>query len=180
MDRFCPGREMGALVLSTPTLAADNLGHSAWSAEECRKTMAATPGSGFFVCAMTTTMDTTYDDIAQGVRDFGYVGLKPYHFYTKNIEETFEASIMQYVSHEVSALDTTIRAHRSPLASCLSTLSTAPAATRVVAQHCRAANDFGLTISVHMVKKRALSDEENLANIKCRHTLVPPALSEGL
>ena len=117
---------MGALVLSTPTLAADNLGHSAWSAEECRKTMAATPGSGFFVCAMTTTMDTTYEDIAQGVRDFGYVGLKPYHFYTKNIEETFEASIMQYVSHEVSALGTTIRAHRSPLASCLPTLDFRP------------------------------------------------------
>ena len=60
MDRFCPGREMGALVLSTPTLAADTLGHSAWSAEECRKTMAESPDSGFFVCAMTTTMDVSH------------------------------------------------------------------------------------------------------------------------
>ena len=95
MDRFCPGREMGGLVLSTPNMAADNLGHSAWSAEECRKTMAANPGYGFFVCAMTTTMDTTCkcssslsfffrpqtrsaadDEIVQGVRDYGYVGLK--------------------------------------------------------------------------------------------------------
>lgn len=75
MDRFCPGREMGGLVLSTPNMAADNLGHSAWSAEECRKTMAANPGYGFFVCAMTTTMDTTYDDIIQGVKNFGFVGL---------------------------------------------------------------------------------------------------------
>ena len=49
MDRFCPGREMGGLMLSTPNMAADNLGHSAWSAEECRKTMAANPGYGFFV-----------------------------------------------------------------------------------------------------------------------------------
>jgi hypothetical protein len=28
MDRFCPGREMGGLVLSTPNMAADNLGCS--------------------------------------------------------------------------------------------------------------------------------------------------------
>jgi glutamate-1-semialdehyde 2,1-aminomutase len=132
MDKFCPGREMGGLVLSTPNLAADNLGHSAWSAEECRKTMAANPGYGFYVCAMTTTMDTTYDDIVQGVKDFGYVGLKCYHFYSKNVEHTFDADIMQYVTHE----------------------------------QCRAANELGLSLSIHMVKKRALSDQSNLETVR--------------
>ena len=68
---------------------------------------------------MTTTMDTTYDDIVQGVRDFGYVGLKCYHFYSKNVEHTFDSDIMQYVTHE----------------------------------QCRAANELGLSLSIHMVKR---------------------------
>jgi hypothetical protein len=33
-------------------------------------------------------------------------------------------------------------------------------------EHLRAANDFELTVSVHMVKQRALSDEENLRDIR--------------
>ena len=49
MGEFCPGRQIGGLVLNTPNLAADGWGHSAWSAEECRR---ASAEGGFFGCAM--------------------------------------------------------------------------------------------------------------------------------
>ena len=49
MCEFCPGRQIGGLVLNTPNLAADGWGHSAWSAEECRR---ASAEGGFFGCAM--------------------------------------------------------------------------------------------------------------------------------
>ena len=127
MQRFIPERELGGLVLTTPNLACDDVGHSAWSAEECRR---ASPV--VFVCAMTTTMVTTYADIVHGVETYGYVGLKPYHFYAKNVADTNQADIMDFVSEE----------------------------------QCRAAHDLELTISLHMVKARALSDESNLTTVR--------------
>ena len=48
----------------------------------------------------------------------------PDHFYSKNVEHTFDSDIMQYVTHD----------------------------------QCRAANELGLTLSIHMVKRRALSE----------------------
>ena len=113
MARFIPNRTLGGLALASPNMSADVAGNSAWTAEESRRATAAS-GSSLFVCAMTITMDTTYEDIVAGVERFGYVGLKPYHCFAKDIEETFDATIMQYVSHE----------------------------------HCRAAHDLGLTLSI--------------------------------
>jgi hypothetical protein len=80
------------LCLSSPNLAADTIGNSAWTGEECRRATAAS-ASGLFVAAMTITMDTSYEDIARGVVAFGYVGLKPYHSFAKDIEDTFDAGI---------------------------------------------------------------------------------------
>ena len=94
----------------------------------------------------------TDDEIVQGVRDYGYVGLKccerghamppsplgltapcfPDHFYSKNVDHTFDSDIMQYVTHD----------------------------------QCRAANELGLTLSIHMVKRRALSDPSNLETVR--------------
>ena len=87
MGEFAPGRTIGGLVLNTPNLAADTWGHSAWSAEECRR---ASASGGFFGCAMGVTTETTYEDIKCGVEQFGYVGLKcvfPKHLsrHTKSI-----------------------------------------------------------------------------------------------
>ena len=68
---------------------------------------------------------------------------KCYHFYSKNVEHTFDSDIMQYVTHE----------------------------------QCRAANELGLSLSIHMVKKRALSDPSNLAVGETVILLTPPFLS---
>ncbi len=133
---FAPGRTIGGLVLNTPNLAADTWGHSAWSAEECRR--ASSQGS-FFGCAMGVTTDTTFSDIERGVQQFGYVGLKCYHFFAKGMENTQDSDIDQYLTDE----------------------------------HCRAAQAFGLTVSLHMVKPMACSDPENLANIRRLCTTFP-------
>ena len=106
MARFCPGRQMGALCLSSPTLAADTIGNSAWTADECRRATLASSSDGgcssLFVAAMTITMDTSYEDIAQGVSEFGYVGLKPYHTFAKDIEDTFGACEQQQLcEHDI-------------------------------------------------------------------------------
>ena len=56
----------------------------------------------------------------------------PDHFYSKNVDHTFDSDIMQYVTHD----------------------------------QCRAANELGLTLSIHMVKRRALSDPSNLETVR--------------
>ena len=133
---FAPGRTIGGLVLNTPNLAADTWGHSAWSAEECRR--ASSQGS-FFGCAMGVTTETSFSDIERGVRQFGFVGLKCYHFFAKGMDNTQDSDINQYLTDE----------------------------------HCRAAQAFNLTVSLHMVKPMACSDPENLANIRRLCTAFP-------
>jgi hypothetical protein len=112
MGVFAPGRQIGGLVLNTPNLAADSWGHSAWSAEECRRASAA---GGFFGCAMGVTTETTYAEIERGAREFGYVGLKCYHFFAKGMENTQDADIDQYLTDEhcraAEALGLTVSLH---------------------------------------------------------------------
>jgi glutamate-1-semialdehyde 2,1-aminomutase len=70
---------------------------------------------------MNVTPETSRADIERGVREFGYVGLKCYHFYAKGMDNTQDSEIDQYLTDEhceaADALGLTVSLHMvKPLA----------------------------------------------------------------
>ena len=132
-----PGREMSGLMLPFPIKGLESeTGMSSWAAEECRQ------DGGLFVPSMLITPATTYDEIVDGVKRFGFANLKPYHVFSIGdniVPSTGEASTdTAYAEIEDFLTD----------------------------EHCRAANDCGLGITLHMVKPRALAEPTNQATIR--------------
>ena len=132
-------REVSGLMLPFPIKGLDSeTAMSTWAAEQCR----SHSGSGWFAPSLLITPATTYDEIVDGVKRFGFVNLKPYHVYSigenrvpstgKPSDNTAYAEIEDFLTDD----------------------------------HCRAAHDCGLGITLHMVKPRALAERSNQIAIR--------------
>jgi glutamate-1-semialdehyde 2,1-aminomutase len=111
---------------------------SSWAAEQCRSDR----GPGVFAPSLLITPATTYDEIVTGVERFGFVNLKPYHVYSvgeNRVPSTGKSS------------DNTAYAEIEDF---------------LTDDHCRAAHDCGLGITLHMVKPRGLAEESNQITIR--------------
>ena len=72
-------REVSGLMLPFPISGLESeTAMSTWAAEQCR----SNSGAGLFAPSMLITPATTYEEIVDGVKRFGFVNLKPYHTFS--------------------------------------------------------------------------------------------------
>jgi hypothetical protein len=134
---FGQGREVCGLVLPFPLRGlSSEAAMSSWAAEQCRGDKAV------YSPSLLITPATSYDSILDGVRKYGYTNLKPYHVYSTG--------------------SNTVPSTGQPSAN----TSYAEIEDFLTDEHCRAANDCELAITLHMVKPRALAEETNQHKIR--------------
>lgn len=91
-NRLYPGRETHFLVLGTPTLDMDVDAHNRWCISEVRKD----PQSRM---NRLVTPQCRAQDIERDVREFGFVGLKPYRIYSAT-GDIAQCRIHEFLTHE--------------------------------------------------------------------------------
>lgn len=137
IDLLYSGRKVSGVVLPFPLKGlSSEEAMSSWAAEQCRQ------DASVYVPSLLITPDTSYDTIVEGVRKYGYANLKPYHVFGQGpntVPSTGEASTNTAYAEIEDFL---------------------------THEHCRAAHDCELGVTLHMVKPRALAEESNQKKIR--------------
>ena len=146
---------------------------STWAAEQCR----SGSGAGTFCPSLLVTPATTYEEIVDGVQRFGFVNLKPYHCYSigeNRVPSTGESSDNTACADTALPPPPPLPTKTNPITTlkryacldCLYVPSDAEIEDFLTEDHCRAAHDLNLGITLHMVKPRALAEESNQKTIR--------------
>lgn len=91
-ERLYPGRETHFLVLGTPMIGLDVEAHNRWAIEQVRQD----PQSRM---NRLVTPLCRVEDIARDVREHGFIGLKPYRFYSVT-GDIAQCRIHEFLTHE--------------------------------------------------------------------------------